>query len=37
MIKLKAALAATSAWMDVNPKKGAVAAFAVGFVVKWMF
>lgn len=32
MTKIKAALAAVSAWMDANPKTAIFAAFALGIV-----
>lgn len=37
MDKIKTALAAAGAWVDGNPRKAAVAAFVVGFVVGWVF
>ncbi len=34
--RIKVALAAAGAWVEGNPRKAALAAFGVGFVVKWI-
>ncbi len=37
MDKIKAAYAATLAWIDANPRKATAAAFGVSFVIGWVF